>query len=407
MRQFFKSSGHLIAFGFILTFLSGFGQTFMISLYVPDIQEYFELSDGLFSSFYAAATLGSAFTLSWLGRFIDKIRLTRFVVLVMLGFSCSLLLLSQAYYLFILLIGLYGIRLFGQGLMTHTSITSMARFFNVNRGKAIGFASLGHPFGEAVFPIVFVLLIAALGWRSSILASAAFVMLMIPLVVRLLMRKKGSSELKKLIPARNETADELKASRPWTLLKSKAFWVLAPTNFAAACIGTAIIFFQLKLGEVNDWELTWMAASFVAYALGSALSTLLAGWLTDKLSARRLFPLYLLPFILGLVVLYFFEGQWVYTFLVAAIGTTNGFGGTVKNAALAELYGTKIIGSVRSLFITAMVFSTAFGPVIFGLLLDQGITFDQLTVASLAFMVLISLNSLRVFKLSSLVEKAL
>tara|TARA_R110000868_G_scaffold322933_5_gene583858 strand:- start:1070 stop:2284 length:1215 start_codon:yes stop_codon:yes gene_type:complete len=404
MLQFFKTSGHLIAFGFILTFLSGFGQTFLISLYVPDFQNYFSLSDGLFSSFYAVATLGSAFTLSWLGRYIDKIRLTRFVVLVMLGFAFSLVLLSQAYFIPMLIIGLYGIRLFGQGLMTHTSITSMARFFSLNRGKAIGFASLGHPSGEAVFPLILVFLIAALGWRSSILVSAAFVLLMIPLVLKLLMLRKQSSELKKLIPARNESADELKAAKPLQILKSKAFWILVPTNFAAACIGTAIIFFQLKLGEVNRWEVTWMAASFVAYALGGALSTLLAGWLTDRFSARRLFPFYLIPFSIGLAVLYLYEGAWVYTFLVAAIGTSNGFGGTVKNAALAEIYGTKIIGSVRSLFITAMVFSTAFGPVIFGLLLDQGISFDQLTIASLCFMILITLNSLRVLKLKKVAQ---
>jgi len=404
MLHFFKTSGHLIAFGFILTFLSGFGQTFLVSLYVPEFQDYFELSDGLFSSFYAVATLGSAFTLSWLGRYIDKIRLTRFVVLVMLGFALSLSLLSQAYYIPILIVGLYGIRLFGQGLMTHTSLTSMARFFTLNRGKAIGFASLGHPSGEAVFPFIIVLLIAALGWRSSILVSAAFVLLMIPLILKLLMLKKQTAQLKRLIPARNESADELKAARPLQIIKSKAFWIIAPSNFAAASIGTAIIFFQLKLGELNGWEVSWMAASFVAYALGGALSTLLAGWLTDRFSAKRLFPFYLLPFMVGLSVLYLSKAPWVYTFLVAAIGTTNGFGGTLKNAALAEIYGTKIIGSVRSLFITAMVFSTAFGPVIFGLLLDRGISFDQLTVASLCFMLLISLNSLRVFKLKSIAQ---
>lgn len=402
MWQFFKNSGHLIVFGFLLTFLSGFGQTFLISLYVPDFQSYFNLSDGLFSSFYAAATLGSAFTLTWLGRFIDKIRLTRFVVLVMFGFTFSLIVLSQAYFLFMLLIGLYGIRLFGQGLMTHTSITSMARFFNLNRGKAISLATLGHPAGEAVFPLIIVALIAAIGWRLSILFSAVFVVFSIPLVLKLLMHGKQVVQLKKLIPSRNETLDERRISKPWQLLKSKIFWILAPTNFAAASVGTAIIFFQLKLAEVKGWELSWMAASFIAYAIGGAFSTVLAGWLADRFSARKLFPLYLLPFMSGLVILNSFDAPWVYTYLVAAIGITNGFGGTVKNAALAEIYGTKIIGSVRSFFITTMVFSTALGPVIFGLLLDQGITFYQLATAAFFLMLLISLNALRVLGLENI-----
>lgn len=399
LGNFLKSYGYLVFYGFVLAFLSSFGQTFLISLYVPDIQAYFEVSDGLFSSFYAAATLGSAFTITWAGRFIDKKRLTRFTVIVMLGLAVALIVLSQAYFIPLLILGLYGVRLFGQGLLTHTSITSMARFFSANRGKAISLASLGHPGGEALLPIIVVTLIGFLGWRMALLVSAAFVLLAIPFVIRLLMRNKRFSHLRMFIPQLSTDSEDIKASKPLTILRSKAFWAIAPSNFASASIGTAIIFFQLKLGETRGWSPTWIAASFVAYAIGGALSTLIAGWLTDRFNGRVLFPIYLLPFSLGLIVLYFFDGEWVYTFLVAAIGITNGYGNTVKNSALAEIWGTKIIGSVRSLFTTTMVFSTALGPVVFGVLLDAGITFNQLVIGSLVLMLAISLNALRVMRL--------
>ncbi|MEX2379412.1 MAG: MFS transporter [Vicingaceae bacterium] len=398
MRQFIRSSGHLLAFGFLLTFLSSFGQTFLISLYVPELQNYFQLSDGLFSSFYSVATLASAFTLSWLGRFIDKVRLHRFLLAVFMGLCFALLLLSQAYYLPLLFLGLYALRLFGQGLMTHTSIASMARFFDKNRGKAISIASLGHPAGEAILPTLIVALIGWMGWRYSLLSSMVFVLSVLPLALYLLTFHKKVATLKLMLPQIPEKEEDRKAAKPINIIKSKFFWMIAPCNFAAASIGTAILFFQLKLGENKSWSAEWIAASFVAYAIGGALSTILAGWLTDRFRAKNIFFFYLIPFIVGLIALTLSDNQWVYPILVAGIGITNGYGGTVKNAAIAEIYGTKIIGSVRSLYTTVMVFSTAIGPIVFGVFLDAGISFNQLAFASIGFMLLMTLNAMRLLR---------
>lgn len=401
MQQFLKSSAHFLLFGFLLTFLSSFGQTFLISLYVPDLQSFFQLSDGLFSSFYSAATLASAFTLSWVGRFIDKVRLTKFLVFVFTGLCLAIIILSQAYYLVMLFLGLYALRLFGQGLMTHTSIASMARFFDQNRGKAISIASLGHPVGEAVLPSIIVALIAAIGWRYSLLSSMILVLCMMPLVFSFLLASKKLSKLRLIIPQPIHEEAERKAAKPINLLRSKFFWMIAPCNFAAASIGTAFLFFQLKLGENKSWSAEWIAASFGAYALGGALSTLFAGWLTDRLQTKKIYFVYLIPFMLGMSALFFSESKWVYPLLVAGIGITNGYGNTVKNAALAEIYGTKIIGSVRSLYTTVMVFSTAVGPIVFGVFLDAGYTFNQLAFASIAIMGVISLNAVRLVKAGS------
>jgi MFS family permease len=203
-----------------------------------------------------------------------------------------------------------------------------------------------------------------------------------------------------MLPQIPEKEEDRKAAKPINILKSKYFWMIAPCNFAAASIGTAILFFQLKLGENKSWSTEWIAASFVAYAIGGALSTLLAGWLTDRFRAKRIFFLYLLPFIIGLIALMLSSSQWVYPILVAGIGTTNGYGNTVKNSALAEIYGTKIIGSVRSLYTTAMVFSTAIGPIVFGVFLDAGISFNQLAFGSILFMGLMTVNAMRLIRVN-------
>jgi MFS family permease len=401
LGKYLKRNRYLLGFGFLLTFLSSFGQTFLISLYVPYIQEAFNIkSDSLFSSIYGGATIASAFTITWAGRFIDKVRLTRFTIVVMLGLVFFMGLLSMSHFLPLLFISIYGLRLFGQGLLSHTAITSMARFFDEERGKSISLANLGHPFGEAILPIILVSLMAFFGWRYTLITSLIFVLLAIPYAIYLLRKNVNFAQLRKYIPVPFSKEEE-KQSKPWEVMKTPAFWVIMPSSLAAASIGTGFLLFKLKLGLANNWTPTFIAAGFTAYAVGNALSNLAAGFLADRFTGKNLFPIYLIPACLGFLALMFFNEPWVYIALVAGIGVTNGFGGTIKNVALAELFGTRIIGSVRSLFTTVMVFSTALGPLAFGLLLDNGYDFSDIAFFSLIFYLLCTLNALRILRLKS------
>lgn len=157
-----------------------------------------------------------------------------------------------------------------------------------------------------------------------------------------------------------------------------------------------MLFFQLKIGDYKGWDTAFIAAAFAAYALGNALSSLLAGWLADRCTGRRLYPFYLVPTTLGMLAFSLSDAWWVYIIFIAGIGITNGFGGPVKNAALAELFGTRILGSVRSFFTTVMVFSTALGPVAMGTMLDAGISFEAMAIGAAILFALATLNSLRI-----------
>ena len=68
----------------------------------------------------------------------------------------------------------------------------------------------------------------------------------------------------------------------------------------------------------------------------------------------------------------------IYPIALALLALSNGANKTIKNAMFAEVYGAEIIGSVRSVFTTVMVFSTALGPLFFGLLLDAGWDFGSI-----------------------------
>ena len=154
-----------LAFGLLLTFFSFFGQSYFIAVFNKDIRSAFALSHGDFGLAYAVATVSSAMCLIWIGRMIDKTRLKIFAICVCLGLIGACAAMAAAPTFWALLFALFALRLTGQGLMVHTSVTSIGRHFAAERGRAISIISMGGPSGQAVMALVAVGLSAWLSWR--------------------------------------------------------------------------------------------------------------------------------------------------------------------------------------------------------------------------------------------------
>lgn len=394
INYFLRYNLSLLAFGLLLAFFSSFGQTFLLSLYVPSIEELLDISNAEFGTIYAVATVGSALTLPWIGGYFDTIDTKRYTLMVIAGLMVALLLLSFSYHVILVVIGFYGLRLFGQGLMTHTSVSSMARYFGADRGKAIGAASLGHPAGEASLPILITLLMGVIGWRGALQVSALTCALVVaPLALFLLSRSKTRIRAYQMQhhAARNQTRKvDIR-----DIMRDRRFWIIVPVVFMIGFTNTAIFFFQLKLGEAKGWSPEWVAGSLSAFAVAGAIGMTGIGSLVDRFTARRLFPFHMIPYLLGLLALILFDHRLVYPVALILIGLGHGTGRTIKDAMLAELYGADIIGQIRSLFITVMVVSTAVGPVVFGILLDLEVSYTLIFSGVLVATLLSFLNGIR------------
>lgn len=157
----------LLIFGLSLTCLSGFGQTFFIAIFGNELRATFDLSHAQFGTIYSIATCASAVSIIWLGKMIDHIDLRLYSSIICLGMVAACFVLGSAQSTAMLCFAFYLIRLTGQGLMGHTSLTSMARYLASNRGKAVGFSAMGHQLSEVLLPLPAVLLIAEIGWRYS------------------------------------------------------------------------------------------------------------------------------------------------------------------------------------------------------------------------------------------------
>jgi MFS family permease len=383
--QFFKQNTQFLLFGLFFTFFSGFGQTFFISLFSEEIRSSFDLSHGSFGLVYSLATICSAATLIAVGRYLDRTRLVTYTIWVCVGFIAASSLFALSPNIFLLGIGIYGLRLSCQGLMTHTSMTSMARYFDAQRGKASSIATMGFPLSEAVFPVLGVAAMHALGWRNTWLAvSALGLLVVLPTMVGLLRghQQRHESWLDGMREAANDTV-QLKRWRMKDVLRDVRFYLVAPAVLTPAFVNTGIFFHQVALVEAKGWNLAWYATSFTGYAAATVVAAIIVGWLIDRWNAIQLLPFYLLPIGVGLLALAFLDSSWIALLYMVLAGITAGSASVLTNAMWAELYGVASLGTIRSVASAMMVFSSALSPVILGVMLDLDFSMSVLILLCL------------------------
>lgn len=368
----FRSYWPMLLFGLFTVFIGNFGQSFFISWYGAAIQDQLGLSAAVYGSAYSGATLVSGLTIMVIGGAVDKFPLRRFVALVAVGLTIAALLMWRVDSLLSLVVALFLLRFCGQGLMPHTAMTTMGRYFSVNRGKAISVAGNGVPLGEMILPSIAVALIALAGWQLSWLIIAFFVPLVFLPGVFWLLSKAGPSEAASTAAATdNDTAPVADGSRR-TLLTDSRFWRALPLMLAPPFIVTGLFIHQGFVLEQKGWSPALFASAFVLYGAVHWAASIVTGTLVDRYSATRLFKYMGLPFVAGLTLGAFREGIWVVYAMMATLGIGIAMMNTIANAIWAEVYGTRHLGSIRSLFTSLMILSTSASPVLLGLLIDAG-----------------------------------
>ena len=89
-----------------------------------------------------------------------------------------------------------------------------------------------------------------------------------------------------------------------------------------------------------------------------------------------------------MIILFYFKNEiFAYIFL-GLIGVSNGLANILGSSTWAEIYGVKYIGSIKALTTAFMVFSTAFGTAVFGLLIDKGFTIENIAFVGAAYVII-------------------
>jgi MFS family permease len=407
--SFVRIDPRLLAFGFIVTMCSTFGQTFFISLYADYIKADFSLTNGEFGAAYSMGTIASAAILTWSGHWIDRLDLRLWTKIVIGLFALAALTMAMAQNFVMLVIAIFLLRQAGQGLMTHTAMTSQARYYDSARGRAVATAGLGFPAAESFVPVVGVMLAVAIGWRETWFLYAAFmILILLPLVLWLL---KGHDQrharyLERDAKPLATEADQSNATPATTssymhkvlshsrkhwqrreVLRDYRFFILLPVILAPSFISTGLFFHQVKLAFDKGWPVEQWALTFSALAGASVAGAIISGIITDRVGAVKLLPWLLAPMGLACLVLAQSDAIWIGWLFMTLLGVTTGMLQTFFGAFWAEAYGTRYLGGIRALATALMVLSSALSPVIMGLMIDVNISMNTIALYCAAYCV--------------------
>ena len=370
------------------TFFSSFGQTFLISLFVPFFLKDFNLSNAAFGSIYSLATLSSAAILPYLGKWIDHLPINRYSLYVASGLFIAALTMSLSWHVAFLFAAILMLRLSGQGLSSHTAETAIARYFKLQRGKALSVSSLGYPLGEGILPLLIASLLAVISWRMTWGIVAAVIALVFIPYILFVLRKTEIVDVNEKAKEASEEEDSSTSHVYKKVLSDQRFWMILPAVLLPPFWVTGLFLYQISIAEQLGWTAAIIASAFVFFAGSRIVSSLGIGPLIDKWSAYRIYPFYLLPMGAGLFIAFLHPGVWSAFVYMALVGITLGLGSTAKSALLTELYGESVIGTVRSLFASIMVFSTALSPFLMGWMLDHNIAMETILLTAIGTIVI-------------------
>ena len=378
----------VLLFGFIFTFFSSFGQSFFLGIFNPSIRNELNITHGQFGTVYAIATICSSLTLVWFGKKIDEIKLFDYslVVIFLLGFSSFLFSLIDNIYL--LIFGIFLMRFSGQGLMSHTSSTTISRYFNKRRGKALSGIWFGLSSAEFVLPLLTVFLLSIYSWRSIWQFISILILFLLPLIIYYTIKNISIDSREGFEDQDNNKSINIKSWKRSEVLKDFKFYIISLNMLSMPWIATGVFIYQSFLAEAKFWGIYVVPKSFMIYSLTSIITLVISGFLVDKFTSRRLIIFMNIPLLLGLILLYLFDQPLIAYLFFGFMGISNGLANVMGSSTWAEIYGVRYLGGIKALTTSLMVFSTAFGTALFGVLIDSGFLLDQIMMICISYIVL-------------------
>ncbi len=378
----------VIVFGFIFTFFSSFGQSFFLGIFNTSIRETLSITHGQFGSIYASATLCSSLLLIWVGKKIDDINIFRFAIYVTLLLSFSCFFFSKISSIVFLFIAIFLMRFSGQGMMSHTATTTVSRYFTKSRGRALSICWFGLSSAEFILPVLMVFLLSLTTWQNIWTVIALLILVFLPIASFFLVRTV------KLDTRESTEGEEFKEEniKQWKrieVIKDYKFYIVSMNMLAMPWIATGVFVYQSFITESKNWGPFVIAQSFMSYSVFSVVTLLISGFLIDKFTSRKLLIFMNIPLFLSTFVIIYFDAQFTAFIFLGLIGISNGLANVLGSSTWAEVYGVKHIGSIKALTTALMVFSTAFGTALFGILIDIGFSIEKIAIIS-ALYILIS-----------------
>ena len=401
------------------------GQTMGVSVFTDFLIDALKIERTNLSLAYLIGTVISGFMITGAGKYYDKygarvmamaagfllglivIGMTKIDVLLKYASSLLTSIDHEVLAIVILIIGFWGIRFFGQGILTMVSRNMVMKWFDEKRGMANAIMGVFVSFGFSYAPRLFNNMIESSGWRGAWLEIGLIAGLGFVVFALLFFRDNAidcglqpDGKLKRKAAAKKKLGHD----KEFTLKQAKAkysFWIFNLAIALNALFVTALTFNVVSIfGEAGfDRETAisiFLPASFVAVSFN-----FIGGWISDYIKLKYLLMINMLGIILaGFALIQLDSLKIAYVLLIAGNGIMSGLFSVINTVTWPRFFGIKNLGAISGYAMSWTVIASAFGPFLFSLSLKYlgtytlGIVFCMLVAATL-FVLGIKANNIR------------
>lgn len=272
----------------------------------------------------------------------------------------------------------------GIGLSTHDVVTlsTVAGWYQKRRGVITGIVKTGSASGQVLMPIMVTVLIALVGWRSTVLWMGLFIGIALVLISQWMRRSSD------FMSVNIDTATNVSVGSGLDFAqarRTRLMWTLCAINL---CVFPTLMAIPLHIvAHAKDLGMDTATAATVLSLVGgsSILGRLAIGLLYDRIGGRFALFACIAPMIVVLASLQVIQNP-SFLFLFAIIyGYAHGGLFTAMSPTIAELFGMKAHGAIFGVVLFFGALGGSIGPMMTGLVFDKTGSYD------VAFMILMLL----------------
>lgn len=386
------------------------GQTMGMAVFTDTFIEVLDLSRTQVSMAYLIGTVASSLFLTRAGRWYDlyggRIMIAGsaaalgLMVLVISAVDVLSRWLggSTAVTFCLLLSAFFGVRFFGQGVLTSCSRNVLLLWFVRRRGLVSGIRSVFVSFGFAIAPLAIAFLINSFGWRGALWFMGLTVGLVFALLALVFIRDNPASCGLQADGGNPDDQDSAPLEAPSKTIdearRSPVFWIYSLSLGMHALFGTALTFHVVAVFAESGFSAEIAFGYFLPAAVFSTASNLIASSIVDRHRLKPFLLVMLGALSIGAVGLINLAQPWGYWVLAAGFGVGGGLWGVVSNLAFIRFFGPLHLGAVSGFNASISVFASAVGPAAFSLGVDHLGSYNAAAQICFVMLVLLLLAAL-------------
>lgn len=369
------------------------GQTMGVSVFTDFYINNLNITRVQLATAYMIGTLASSFLIPHAGLYFDRFgaRIVAAVATVFLSLFLLVLGFSPIIITFLLNIfniphlvmvfivmtfGFFGIRFFGQGVLTLVCKGMIAKWFGPRRGFAVGIMGLITAFGFSFAPQPLHSMIELFQWDKALIVIALFlVIVFLPIVIIFFraepgkygveleqgMKEKVNKNKNISMDAKVEKTVQQARKEPvyWVILFSLGYWGLFNTAFTFNIVS---IFSEIGMNATQAVKI------FLPISIISVIARFIGSYLSDRISIKYIYITYIISLIFGAGSLMLITLPISRILIIFSYGISGGLFGMLNIVTWPKLYGRKHFGAISGAAMSMVVAGSAIGPWFFSLI---------------------------------------